>query len=253
MGQLSQSKLLFCLEKNCWSSGEYPFRSSHDHRFRSLWTNYSEVPKSRNFCIRWWCVSIDKAVMQSNQNYSDQHLNAKELSCGKNICYLVSDNLHSSLFIELPPYSCLTLTIWIIWSIPLMGLVPHGTQLWCSLEPRVFIPPPLYASRPDQSDWEYVTNQMRWGGDYILAEVAPAPQILWSQSLFSSSCARTPALKHGQSGVRLSPGPGPSRKRVSRFKLESSNLSKKNPQGWLQLIFLSVNLSICLFIFLSIY
>ena len=23
-------------QKNCWSSGEYPFRSSHDHRFRSL-------------------------------------------------------------------------------------------------------------------------------------------------------------------------------------------------------------------------
>ena len=36
VGQLWQSKLLFCLEiysKKCWSSGEYPFRSSHDHRF----------------------------------------------------------------------------------------------------------------------------------------------------------------------------------------------------------------------------
>ena len=39
MGQLLQSRLLLRLEicsKNCWSSGEYPFRSSHDHRFRSL-------------------------------------------------------------------------------------------------------------------------------------------------------------------------------------------------------------------------
>ena len=39
VGQLCQSKLLFCLEnmlKKCWSSGEYPFWSSHDHRFWSL-------------------------------------------------------------------------------------------------------------------------------------------------------------------------------------------------------------------------
>ena len=41
MGQLWQSKLLFRfgnMLKKCWSSGEYPFQSSHDHRFRSLWT-----------------------------------------------------------------------------------------------------------------------------------------------------------------------------------------------------------------------
>ena len=41
VGHLWQSKLLFHLEmcsENCWSSGEYPFRSLHDHRFRSLWT-----------------------------------------------------------------------------------------------------------------------------------------------------------------------------------------------------------------------
>ena len=33
-GHLWQSKLLFFggnMLKNCWSSGEYPFRSSHDH------------------------------------------------------------------------------------------------------------------------------------------------------------------------------------------------------------------------------
>ena len=26
--------------KKCWSSGEYPFRSSHDRKFRSLWTAF---------------------------------------------------------------------------------------------------------------------------------------------------------------------------------------------------------------------
>ena len=38
--QLWQSKLLLCLGicSKCWSSVDYPFWSSHDHRFRSPWT-----------------------------------------------------------------------------------------------------------------------------------------------------------------------------------------------------------------------
>ena len=34
-GSYDKVSCCFIWEK-CWSSGEYPFRSSHDHRFRSL-------------------------------------------------------------------------------------------------------------------------------------------------------------------------------------------------------------------------
>ena len=38
MAQMGQLLFLGDMLKNCWSSGEYSFRSSHDHGFRSLWT-----------------------------------------------------------------------------------------------------------------------------------------------------------------------------------------------------------------------
>ena len=53
-GWSSYGKVNSCFVwKKCWSSGEYPFRLSHNHRFWSLWIPQLSTPRKP-----WWpCVS----------------------------------------------------------------------------------------------------------------------------------------------------------------------------------------------------